>query len=100
MPEQRTASTAVAGPLPPDKDEIDVPMPEFVEIAGKRYLPAHALAKVLGVTLRTLSRWDDARTGPPKIKIGRLVLYDEDKIPAWMAAHESQPARFGKRGRS
>jgi hypothetical protein len=37
------------------------------------------LASLLGVSSRTLSRWDRAGTGPPKIKIGRKILYDLKK---------------------
>lgn len=71
---------------------------DCVEIVGKIYLPASTLAKVLNVNLRTLARWDDARIGPPKIKIGRMILYDADKIPDWMAQHENRPVRLAERG--
>ena len=47
-----------------------------LEIAGRRYLTAERLATSLGITVRTLARWDAARIGPPKIKIGKLVLFD------------------------
>jgi hypothetical protein len=64
-----------------------------VEIAGQRYVTANRLANILNVTARTLARWDAARIGPPKIKIGRLRLYDLSKLPAWLAARESEPVR-------
>src|SRR4051794_13417689 len=51
-----------------------------VEIAGRHYITADRLAAMLGVTARTLGRWDAARIGPPKIKIGRLVLFDLAKL--------------------
>lgn len=68
-----------------------------ISVAGKTYLTASGLAEILGITPRTLARWDEARVGPPKIKIGRLVVYDTDKIPDWMARHESQPVRLAAR---
>jgi hypothetical protein len=52
-----------------------------VEIAGRRYVTADRLATTLGVTVRTLARWDAARIGAPKIKIGKLVLFDLAKLP-------------------
>ncbi|MBV8092095.1 MAG: hypothetical protein JOY71_23220 [Acetobacteraceae bacterium] len=67
-----------------------------LEIAGKRYFTADRLAMTLGVTERTLSRWDAARIGPPKIKIGKLVLFDVDKLPDWLAARETAPVRVNR----
>lgn len=75
----------------------DLQAHEGIHIAGKTYLTAPTLAEILGVTPRTLARWDEARIGPPKIKIGRLVVYDADKIPEWMARHENQPVRLAAR---
>ena len=62
-----------------------------LEIAGRRYVTAAQLATTLGVTVRTLSRWDAARIGPPKIKIGKLVLFDLAKLPEWLASRQSKP---------
>jgi hypothetical protein len=64
-----------------------------VVIAGKRYLTPRRLAKDLKRSTRTLARWDEQRIGPPKIKIGRQVVYDEEKLPGWLAEHESKPVR-------
>jgi hypothetical protein len=62
-------------------------------IADRRYLTPEALARVLGVSTRTLLRWDMQRTGPPRIKIGNQPLYDETKLPDWLASHETRPVR-------
>ena len=59
-----------------------------IEIAGRHYVIAARLAEMLGVTVRTLSRWSAAGIGPPKIKIGKLVLFDVAKIPEWLSTHE------------
>jgi hypothetical protein len=61
----------------------------LVEIGGRRFVTAGHLASLLGVTVRTLSRY-----GPPKIKIGKKVLYDLDKIPEWLASREIPPTRI------
>ena len=64
-----------------------------VEIAGRRYITAERLSGMLGVTVRTLARWNAARRGPPRIKVGRLVLFDIGKLPAFLAGHETEPIR-------
>ena len=64
-----------------------------VEIAGHRYITAGRLASMLSVTERTLARWNAARIGPPKISIGKTVLYDISKLPDWLASRETQPTR-------
>jgi hypothetical protein len=65
-----------------------------VEIAGRRYVTADRLAATLGLTPRTLCRWDAARIGPPKIKVGKLVLFDLAKLPDWLASRETEPVRI------
>jgi hypothetical protein len=70
-----------------------------VEIAGRRYLTTERLAGILGVTPRTLGRWDAARIGPPKIKVGKLVLFDLAKLPDWLAGCETEPVRATGRHR-
>lgn len=69
----------------------------IIIIAGERYLTPEGLALVLGVSRRTLLRWDVQRTGPPRIKIGSQPLYDEAKLPEWLASHETQPVRPRRR---
>jgi DNA-binding transcriptional regulator YiaG len=61
----------------------------LVEIGGRRYVTAGRLASLLGVTVRTLSRWDAASNGPPKIKLGKKVLFDVVKVSDWMAGRET-----------
>ncbi len=64
-----------------------------VEIAGRRYQTADRVARTFNVSTRTLARWDAARIGPPKIRIGKLVLYDVGKLPDWLASRETEPVR-------
>jgi len=64
-----------------------------VEIAGRHYLTADRLANMLAVTVRTLARWNTSRIGPPKISIGKTVLYDLSKLPDWLASRETHPTR-------
>ena len=67
----------------------------IIEIAGRRYIRPEALAKLLQVSERTISRWDARRAGPPRISLGKLVLYDLGKIPRWLESRESTPLRTG-----
>jgi phage terminase Nu1 subunit (DNA packaging protein) len=60
-----------------------------IEIGGRRYINKRRLASILGVSVRTLSRWDDAGIGPPKIKVGRNVLFDLLKLPDWLTSRET-----------
>jgi hypothetical protein len=64
-----------------------------VEIAGRRYVTADRLASIFGVTVRTLARWNASRIGPPKISIGKTVLFDLAKLPDWLATRETHPTR-------
>ena len=59
-----------------------------IQISGRRYVNAWRLASILKVSVRTLSRWDAAGTGPPKIKVGRKVLFDLVKVSEWLASRE------------
>ena len=70
-----------------------------VEISGRRYVTADRLAATLGVTVRTLHRWDAARIGAPKTKIGKTVLYRLEGVAAWLASREAEPIRASGRRR-
>jgi phage terminase Nu1 subunit (DNA packaging protein) len=59
-----------------------------IEISGRRYVNAWRLASILKISVRTLSRWDVAGTGPPKIKVGKKVLFDLVKVSDWLASRE------------
>lgn len=65
-----------------------------IAIGAHRYIGARRLSSILGISLRTLSRLDAAGTGPPKIKIGRKVLFDLGKLPEWLASRETPPPRI------
>jgi hypothetical protein len=70
-----------------------------VVIAGKRYLTQERLAQIVDRSPRTLLRWDEQRIGPPRIKVAAKVLYDEAKLPEWLARFETEPVRERRRVR-
>src|ERR1700730_5853702 len=64
-----------------------------VVIARRRYITQQHLAALLKISERTLARWDSRRIGPPKITIGKTILFDVAKLPDWLASRETQPIR-------
>ena len=63
-----------------------------ISIGARQYVSAQRVASMLGVSVRTLSRWDTTGIGPPKIKVGKLILFDLGKLTEWLASRESRPA--------
>lgn len=68
----------------------------IINISDRQYSTPEHLAATLGITVRTLCRWDAARIGPRKIKVGKLVLYDLAKLPDWLAARETELVRAAR----
>lgn len=54
------------------------------------------LAEEADVSLRTVRRWRNARTGPPFIRIGNKIRYRIEAVRAWMFAHEQEQPRAGR----
>jgi predicted DNA-binding transcriptional regulator AlpA len=63
------------------------------------YVRERELANMLGVTARTVRRWEAMREGPPRIKISKQVFYRIEAVHEWLRANEQQPLRRQKRGR-
>ena len=59
-----------------------------IEIAGVQYVTPDGLALLFRVSRRTVSRWTAQRIGPPHIKIGKMVLFELDRIPQWLSTQE------------
>ena len=67
-------------------------------INGTRYGNTKHVAALFGVSERTVSRWIALRIGPARIKIGKLVLFNLDRLPDWLAEHEEErPTRRSRR---
>ena len=84
-------------PLAVEDDEIGgtgatVPLEDTIELDGRTYMTQDGLARKLRTTVRTLSRWHDLRIGPPRSKVGNLVLYDRGKLAPWLESHEEMPS--------
>lgn len=52
------------------------------------YLTVEELSELLGRSTRTLFRWHARRNGPPRTKIGSLILYRRAAVDNWLKANE------------
>lgn len=57
------------------------------------YLTKEQLAQQLGISPRTLARWELLRQGPPRVALGRTVLYRVESVHQWLAAKETRARR-------
>jgi hypothetical protein len=62
---------------------------EGVVIGGCSYISTGVLAGRLSVSPKTIWRWQSRGILPPFIKVGRLRLYREDHLAAWLAGRET-----------
>jgi hypothetical protein len=65
--------------------------PETTVLDG--YLTKPQLAQQLRQSPRTLDRWETLRIGPPRILIGRTVLFRREAVLAWLEAREQRRGR-------
>jgi hypothetical protein len=52
------------------------------------YIASTELADELGICERTLARWHRARIGPPRVAIGRRILYRRAAVAEWLRKRE------------
>jgi predicted DNA-binding transcriptional regulator AlpA len=57
------------------------------------------LARALGLTADTLSRWEARRQGPPSTRIGRKTFYRRAAVQEWIRAQEQVHPQRKTRGR-
>jgi predicted site-specific integrase-resolvase len=57
----------------------------------KDYTPRKILADQIGVTAKTLIRWELDGKGPPVTRLGRQVIYYNPSTAKWLREQE-QPA--------
>jgi predicted DNA-binding transcriptional regulator AlpA len=61
------------------------------------YMESGELSKELGICWRTLHRFHLNREGPPRVKIGRKVLYRRESVREWLRSREEAQPRSRKR---
>jgi predicted DNA-binding transcriptional regulator AlpA len=52
------------------------------------FLRREELARELGVSPRTVDRWQALRDGPPRLHVGRTILYSVDSVREWLRSRE------------
>jgi hypothetical protein len=81
-------------------DPANSPLPNLIDrpLALAGYLRREDLAAQLGVSPRTVDRWNVLRCGPPRIQIGRTILYDVQSVRDWLRSREETvgPSRKAK----
>ena len=63
------------------------------------FLRREQLAQQFGLSPRTIDRWEALRKGPPRVCVGRTILYRIDAVREWLRSSEQQ-ALPAKRRRS
>ena len=83
-------------PMKDIQTDLDEDIPDLLA----DWISREQLARALGLTADTLSRWEARRQGPPCTRIGRKTFYRRAAIQEWIWSQE--PAHPGRktRGRS
>lgn len=61
---------------------------ENQNIAPTDIVKKEVIAKLLGVTPRTLDRWHTLNQGPPRVRVGGQVRYRMSSVHRWLANRE------------
>src|SRR5580692_3957667 len=86
-----------------DLSELSV-IPPYQESSSSQllldgYLRRDELAEQLRVSSRTIDRWQTSRCGPPRVAIGRTILYNRESVRQWLHSNERDPLSTGKLSR-
>ncbi len=57
------------------------------------YMRPSELARELGVSLRSLHRWHNLRCGPPRVVVGRKILFRRESVREWLLSREKREVR-------
>jgi predicted DNA-binding transcriptional regulator AlpA len=52
------------------------------------FLRREELAKQLNLSPRTIDRWQASREGPPRVHVGRTILYNVQSVREWLQSRE------------
>lgn len=91
-----------------DSDNMRCPGPQGKGIASagnataadtirSDYFTPQQLAEGIGISLRTLLRWQQLRIAPPRTCVGGKRLYRKSAVEAWLRAREEPEVRKGRR---
>jgi hypothetical protein len=100
MPTQRkdgTKKPSTPSTSAPGATHLDPASFGFAGTVLSGYLTPTQLATQLGCCEKTLHRWDAARIGPPRVHVGRKVMYRREAVTQWLIARERGFDSDGKR---
>jgi predicted DNA-binding transcriptional regulator AlpA len=67
----------------------------------EEYWERKEFAQVMGVDPRSVDTWEVKGIGPPRIKIGKRILYRKSSVMQWLATREtSRNRRMARRARN
>ncbi len=52
------------------------------------FISREQLAQQFGLSLRTIDRWEALHKGPPRLCVGRTVLYNVESVREWLMLRE------------
>jgi predicted DNA-binding transcriptional regulator AlpA len=83
-------------PLPGSPQEPCAPLSNseetsLAQLVLEGYLRRQELAKAFGLSPRTIDRWEALRKGPPRVCVGRTILYNVQSVREWLLSRERQP---------
>jgi predicted DNA-binding transcriptional regulator AlpA len=84
-------------PTTPLSDSQDKPVTRLV-LEG--YLRREELAEQFGLSPRTIDRWEALRKGPPRVCVGRTILYNIESVREWLLSREQQATTVKRQRRS
>jgi Helix-turn-helix domain len=60
------------------------------------YFEEQEFAAVLDRDVRTVRRWHSKRTGPPRVRVGRKILYKKSSVARWLEQNETHTLSSNK----
>jgi predicted DNA-binding transcriptional regulator AlpA len=85
----------MSDPLPDPPQESCAPLfdPQVKPLAPlvlEGFLRREELAQQFGLSPRTIDRWEALRAGPPRVRVGRTILYRIEAVREWLLSREQQ----------
>jgi predicted DNA-binding transcriptional regulator AlpA len=73
--------------------ESSIPLSDFPQgnppnLILDGFLRREELAQQLGCSPRTIDRWQALRRGPPRVCVGRTILYSVESVREWLRSRE------------
>jgi predicted DNA-binding transcriptional regulator AlpA len=86
-------------PQEPNPLLSDSPVQPVARLVLEGFLRREELAQQFGLSPRTICRWEALRIGPPRVSVGRTILYNIESVREWLVSQERK-AFPAKRRRS